>query len=221
MCKWGTVAICQWRRAKNVPEWLSIVLADVGVGFVEKILVAVEFVFEEGFSQFLLHEAFALGGVLPIGEADLLHDVVYVGDDALDNDVGVVALGFFEQLGQGLLRPVALLGGIGFLLGLYDILDQFEDFFQELEAGEEDLFMALFDFLQVLAEAGDEQHLYFPALLHRIGIFEDVVEDLGVHDQGLHVIADGLDMNVLIDEVNGLGAQRVPEQFAVAAGRFD
>jgi hypothetical protein len=45
MCKWGTVAICQSRRAKNAPEWLSIVLADVGVGFVEKFLVGVELVF--------------------------------------------------------------------------------------------------------------------------------------------------------------------------------
>ena len=102
-----------------------------------------------------MDEALALGRVLPVGETDLLHDVVYIGDDALDNDVGVVALGFFEQLGQGFPRPVALLRRVGFLLGFDDILGQCEDFLQELEAGEEALFVALFDLLQALAE-GDE-----------------------------------------------------------------
>ena len=66
-------------------------------------------------------------GVLPVGEADLLHDVVDVRDDALDDDVGVLALGLLEQLGQGFLGPVALLLGIGLLLGFDDVLGKFED----------------------------------------------------------------------------------------------
>src|ERR1035441_4337826 len=72
----------------------SVVLADVGVGFVEELLIGVEFVFEEGAAEFLLDQALALGGVLPVGEADLFHDVIYVGNDTLDDDVGVMALGF-------------------------------------------------------------------------------------------------------------------------------
>ena len=39
--------------------------------------------------------------------------------------------------------------------------------------------------------------------------------------QRLQVVADGIDMHVLVDQLNGLGAQGVPEQLAVAAGRLD
>jgi len=61
-----------------------VVLADVGVGFVEELLVGVQFVFEERAAEFLLNESLALRGALPVGEADLFHDVVNVGHDALD-----------------------------------------------------------------------------------------------------------------------------------------
>ena len=93
--------------------------------------------------------------MLPVGEADFLHDVVDVRDDALDDDVGVLALGFLEQFGQRFLGPVALFLGVDFLLGFDDLLGQFEDCLQELEAGEEALLVALLDLLQPLAQRGE------------------------------------------------------------------
>ena len=114
-----------------------------------------QLVLEQRPAEFLLHQALALARVLPVGEAHLLHDVVDVGDDALDDDVGVLALGLLEQLGQGFLGPVALLLRVGFLLGLDDLLGQLEDLLQELQAGEEALLVALLDLLQPLAQRGE------------------------------------------------------------------
>ena len=64
-----------------------------------------------------------------------------------------LVLGLLEQLRQRFLGAVALLLRVGLLLGFHDVLGQFEDFFQELEAGEEALFVALLDFFQPLARA--------------------------------------------------------------------
>jgi len=58
----------------------------------------VQLVLQERPSEFLLHEALALRGVLPVGEADFLDDVVDVRNDALDNDVRVGVLRFLEEL---------------------------------------------------------------------------------------------------------------------------
>ena len=74
----------------------SIILSDVAVGFVEEVLVGVEFVFEEGAAEGLFDFALALGGALPSVETDLLHDGVDVGDDPLHDDVGVLAFDFVE-----------------------------------------------------------------------------------------------------------------------------
>ena len=114
-----------------------------------------QLVFQERAAEFLLDQSLALARVLPVGEADFLHDVVNVGDDALDNDVGVLAFGFLEQFRQGFLRPVAFLLGINVLLGFDDFLGNFEDGLQKLQAGEEALFVALLDLLQPLAQCGE------------------------------------------------------------------
>ena len=83
--------------------WSSVILPDVAVSLIEQLLIGVELVLEQSAAQFLLHETLALGRVLPVREAHLLYDLVDVGHDAFDDDVGVLALGFFEQLRQGFL----------------------------------------------------------------------------------------------------------------------
>ena len=59
-----------------------------------------ELVLEQGAPQRLFHLAFPLGSGLPAVEANLLHDGVDVGHDALNDDVGVFPLHLVEQLGQ-------------------------------------------------------------------------------------------------------------------------
>ena len=83
--EFGSIAILGLARKRLV------VLFDVGVCAVEQILVRVQLVFQQGLAQLLLYQPFTLGGVLPVGEAHLLHDVVDIGDDALDDDVRVAA----------------------------------------------------------------------------------------------------------------------------------
>jgi hypothetical protein len=46
-------------------------------------------------------------------------------------------------------------------------------------------------------------------------------EQFGVEDDFVQVVADGLDVDVLVDQFDGLGAERVPEQRAGAAGGLD
>ena len=66
---------------------LSIILLDVTIRFIKQLLVCVQLVFEQTPAQFLLDEAFPLGGSLPAIEADLFHNVVNVRDDALNDQV--------------------------------------------------------------------------------------------------------------------------------------
>jgi hypothetical protein len=95
--------------------FISVILADVRIRSVEQILIGVQLVFQERFVEFLLNQALTLAGVLPIWEADLLHDLIDVGNDAFDNDVGVLILGFGEEFGERLLGPVTLFFRICFL----------------------------------------------------------------------------------------------------------
>ena len=80
---------------------LLIILTDVSIRPVKEVLVGVKFVFEEGAAEGLFHFPLALSGGLPAVEADLLHDVVNVGHDALDDDMRVLALHLVEKFGQG------------------------------------------------------------------------------------------------------------------------
>jgi hypothetical protein len=48
-----------------------------------------QLVLQERATKFLLDESFTLARVLPFREADLLDDVVDIGNDALNNNVGV------------------------------------------------------------------------------------------------------------------------------------
>jgi hypothetical protein len=77
----------------------------------------VQLVLQERPSELLLHEALALRGVLPVGEADFLDDIVDVCDDALDDDLRVGVLRFLEEFRQCFFGAIALLFVVGFLLG--------------------------------------------------------------------------------------------------------
>ena len=71
-----------------------------------------------------MYEAFALTRMLPIGEANLFHDCINVSDDALDDDVGVLAFCVVKQFRQGFLCAVAFLNQINVLLGFDNFLRQ-------------------------------------------------------------------------------------------------
>ena len=72
----------------------------------------------------------------------------------------------------------------------------------------------------VLPKAGRYLNLDF---FHLLRIFQgaDFLEDVGVHDQRLQVVANGFDVDVLVDEFEGLRAKCVPQQLTVAARRLD
>jgi hypothetical protein len=69
--------------------FISVILADVCIRSIEQILISVQLVFQERLAEFFLDQALALAGVLPVGEADLLHDLIDVGNDAFDDDVRI------------------------------------------------------------------------------------------------------------------------------------
>lgn len=62
------------------------------------------------------------GTYLPVGEAYLLNNVVDVGHDALDDDVGVFTLGGSKQVGECFLGSIALFFARYFLLRFNDFL---------------------------------------------------------------------------------------------------
>ena len=92
--------------------------------------------------------------------------------------------------------------------------------------------MALFDLLQsfaqrgefriagVLPQASDELDLDLSRLLAGLGILENFLQDLRIHDQRLDIIAHRFDVDVFVDQFDSLRAEGVPEQLAVAAGRL-
>jgi len=102
-------------RCESAPfhEALLVVAGDVRVRPVKKVLVGVQLVLQKRPPELLLYQALTLRRMLPVRETNLLHDVVNVRHDALDDDVSVLALGLGEELGERLFGPVALLRRIG------------------------------------------------------------------------------------------------------------
>lgn len=45
-----------------------------------------ELVFQKRAAKLLLHQTLSLARMLPVRKTNLLHDLVYVGDDALHNE---------------------------------------------------------------------------------------------------------------------------------------
>jgi hypothetical protein len=99
-----------------------------------------------------LHEAFTLGGVLPVGEPDFFHNVVNVRYNAFNNDVRIPVLGLLEQFRQGFFCSITVLGGVRLHFCRDHFLGQFKDLFQELQAGQKPLFVAVFDLFQTFAQ---------------------------------------------------------------------
>ena len=93
--------------------------------------------------------------MLPVWKSHLLHDFINVRDDPLDDDMGILAFGFFKQFRQGFLCTVPLLHRIDILLSLKYFLRQFENLLQELEAGEKALFVALLDLFKTFSQRGE------------------------------------------------------------------
>ena len=73
----------------------------------------------------------------------------------------------------------------------------------------------------VLAQTVNDFDLQFFGFAVGIIGLEHGFEQFGVEDDFVEVVADGGDMHVLVDEFDGLCAERVPEQCARAAGRLD
>ena len=130
---------------------LSIILLDVTIRLIKQLLVCVQLEFEQAPAQFLLDEAFPLGCTLPAIKADLFHNVVDVRDNALDDYVRVFVLCLIEQFRQRFLGFIALLDWINLLLGLDNVLGQFQDLFQEFQAGQETLFMSFLNLFQLFS----------------------------------------------------------------------
>ena len=64
------------------------------------------------------------------------------------------------------------------------------------------------------AGAAADLDLDLLGLLVRSGDAEHGLEQVGVEDQRVEVVADRVDMDVLVDQLDRLGAERVPEQLA-------
>ena len=111
-------------------------------------------------------------------------------------------------------------------LCLDDVASQLEQRLQELDADQQSLLVLpsqVFQpfaegtkarIVQVSAEPLGDSDLDLLRPLLRVCRAEHGVEHVGVEHQRLQVIAHRLDVNVPVDEVDGLGAERVPEELA-------
>ena len=74
--------------------------------------------------------------------------------------------------------------------------------------------------VQVFAEAVGDLDLDLLRLLVGVRRAEHCVQHVGVEHQRLQVVADGVDVDVPVDEIDGLGAERVPEKLACSGRRL-
>lgn len=92
--EWGT-----WDLRGETGLFRSVMLPDTPVRLVEQFLVGVKLVVEQRMPELLLNRPLSLAGVLlPVREADLLHYVVDVTHDPLDDDVRVLAFGLIAYM---------------------------------------------------------------------------------------------------------------------------
>ena len=117
-------------------------------------------------------------------------------------------------------------------LRLDDVAGQIEQRLQELDADQQALVVLLAQlfeplaegaepgFVLVFAETARDLDLDLRRLLVGVGRAEHRVQYVGIEHQGLQVVADGVDVDVPVDEVDGLGAERVPEELARAGRGF-
>ena len=72
----------------------------------------------------------------------------------------------------------------------------------------------------VLAKPGNDLNLDLARLLFRLSVAQNPFQYLRVHDQSIDIIPYRFHMNILIDELDCLRTQGMPEQFSVSAGRL-
>ena len=73
---------------------------------------------------------------------------------------------------------------------------------------------------EVLTQASDQLDLDFSGTLAGFSIRKNLFQDVCIKHQRLDVIAHRFEVDVLIDQLDGLGAERVPQELAVATGWF-
>ena len=73
----------------------------------------------------------------------------------------------------------------------------------------------------MLLDALDELDFELLGLLLGFGRPEELFQDIRVHDERVEVVADDLDVDVLVDELDRLRAERVPEQLPLSARRLN
>ncbi len=192
-----------------------------------------EFVFRERSAQRLPDFPLPALCGLPIGEADLADDVVYVVYDAFDEDGGVGGAGLLEEFGEGGFAAVFIFGGGDFFFGVDQVAGEVEQGFEEGDRVQLSCFVLFFESFEafgefaveriahVLAQTVNDFDLQFFGFAVGVVGLEHGFEQFGVEDDFIKVVADGGDMHVLVDEFDGFCAERVPEECARAAGRLN
>ena len=178
----------------------------------------------------LLHFPLAGDSLLPAVKADDAHDAVDLADDLLDDGGRGLGARFLEEFGQGGFGLPPLIFRFDALFGLHGFLRNREQLLEVFEAGDEALLQPFFDLLQtlpqrhedrivaVLPQARDDLDLQFFRFLL---IVDHLLQEVGVDDERIEIVAHGFDVDVFVDEVERLRAEGVPQQFAVTAGRPD
>src|SRR5260370_16732790 len=72
----------------------------------------------------------------------------------------------------------------------------------------------------MLAQPGDNLDLDLSRLLGWLSVLKNLFQYLRIHHERLDIVPHRLNVDVLVDEFDGLGPQSMPEQSAVAAGRL-
>ena len=166
-------------------------------------------------------------------KADNTHNIINVIYNPLDHDGGAGVARLLEEFGEGGFAAVFIFGRGDFFFGVDQVAGEVEQGFEEGDAVQLSCFVLFFESFEAFGEFAVERiaHVlaqtvydfdlqFFGFAVGVVGL-EHGFEQFGVEDDFVEVVADGGDMHVLVDEFDGLGAERVPEQCARAAGRLD
>src|SRR5680860_429140 len=214
------------------PKPSLVVLPDVAKRLLKDVVVADLELDIEGLAEGLSDLLIAADGGLPALEAHAADDLIDPVDDVVHDNRGLVSLEGFEELrqcGLALLLTGDLIDG---LLGSHRVARQFQELAQEVEAGLLNVGVFLSQGVQALSEldehgvvevSGDTGgDLLLDVLGRDVGALaqHQVLDGLGVEDDRFDALRD-LDLDVLVDQVDRLGAKRVPDETAGDVGGAD
>ena len=111
-----------------------VVLPDIAIRPFEQLRVLVELVLEPRLPQGDFHLALTRVGVLPAIETNGAYNLVDVIDDALDHDRRVDAFRLLEEFRKRGLATINLFLDRNLALESHDILREFEQFLQKIDA---------------------------------------------------------------------------------------